>query len=62
MSHDDFIWLPEIVEKLNDKHQVDSDEVEEVFEFGPRYFRGQKVNVPGKMYIMRLDKQQAGGI
>jgi hypothetical protein len=42
MSSDNFIWLPEIIEKLLEKHDVQSDEVEEVFELGPRYFRGPK--------------------
>jgi len=28
---DDFIWLPDIVEKLAVKHRVTQDEVEEVF-------------------------------
>jgi uncharacterized DUF497 family protein len=34
---DDFIWLPDIVEKLAVKHGVDQDEVEEVFFNRPRY-------------------------
>jgi len=31
MEIDDFIWLPDIVEKIAVKHQVLQDEVEEVF-------------------------------
>jgi hypothetical protein len=31
MYIDDFIWLPDIVEKLAVKHHVTQDEVEEVF-------------------------------
>ena len=31
MHIDDFIWLPDIVEKLAVKHHVTEDEVEEVF-------------------------------
>jgi uncharacterized DUF497 family protein len=34
---DDFIWLPDIVEKLAIKHGVTQDEVEEVFFNRPRY-------------------------
>jgi len=34
---DDFIWLPNIVEKLAIKHRVTQDEVEEVFFNRPRY-------------------------
>jgi len=33
----DFIWLPEIVEKVAIKHRVGQDEVEEVFFNKPRY-------------------------
>ena len=32
-----FIWLPAIIEKLAVKHGVSTDEVEEVFENGPRF-------------------------
>lgn len=31
MRIDDFIWLPDIIDKLAVKHQVTQDEVEEVF-------------------------------
>jgi hypothetical protein len=31
MHIDDFIWLPDIVEKLAVKHRVTQEEVEEVF-------------------------------
>jgi hypothetical protein len=34
---DDFIWLPDILEKLASKHHVTQDEVEEVFFNQPRY-------------------------
>jgi uncharacterized DUF497 family protein len=37
MLIDDFIWLPDIVEKLVLKHHVTQDEVEEVFFNKPRY-------------------------
>ena len=33
----DFIWLPEIVEKVAIKHRVGPDEVEEIFFNKPRY-------------------------
>ena len=33
----DFIWLPEIVEKVAIKHRVGPDEVEEMFFNKPRY-------------------------
>ena len=31
MYIDDFIWLPDIIDKLETKHHVLQDEVEEVF-------------------------------
>ncbi|MFH1098033.1 MAG: BrnT family toxin [Candidatus Desantisbacteria bacterium] len=37
MYIDDFIWLPDILEKLAVKHQVTQDEAEEVFFNHPRY-------------------------
>ena len=37
MLIDDFIWLPDIVEKLAVKHNVTQDEVEDVFFNRPRY-------------------------
>ncbi len=36
MIIDDFIWLPSVVEKLDIKHHVAPEEVEEVFLRGPR--------------------------
>lgn len=42
MSKDNFIWLPEITEKLQEKHGVEQNEVEQVFAGKPRYFRGPK--------------------
>ncbi len=37
MYIDDFIWLPDIVEKLVVKHQVDPEEAEDVFFNKPRF-------------------------
>lgn len=37
MYIDDFIWLPDFIDKLAAKHQVSQDEVEEVFFDRPRY-------------------------
>ncbi len=37
MYIDDFIWLPGILDKVEIKHQVSQDEVEEVFFNRPRY-------------------------
>jgi len=37
MYIDDFIWLPEVIEKLAAKHQVTQEEVEETFFNGPQF-------------------------
>jgi len=37
MLIDDFVWLPDIIEKLVSKHQVTEDEAEEIFFSQPRY-------------------------
>ncbi len=37
MYIDDFIWLPDIIEKLAVKHDVRQDEAEEVFFDRPKY-------------------------
>jgi Uncharacterized protein conserved in bacteria len=37
MYIDDFIWLPSILDKLEVKHQVSQEEVEEVFFNHPRF-------------------------
>ena len=38
MYIDDFIWLPDVLDKLAVKHHVTQDEVEEVF-FNRAYYR-----------------------
>jgi len=37
MFIDEFVWLPNIIEKLEIKHHVSQDEVEEVFFNAPKY-------------------------
>ena len=37
MYIDDFIWLPDVIDKLAAKHGVSQDETEEVFFNRPRY-------------------------
>ena len=37
MNIDDFIWLPDIIDKLAVRHHVTQDEVEDVFFNRPRY-------------------------
>jgi len=44
MNIDDFIWLPDIVEKLLVKHSIVQEEVEEVFFNKPRFRFVEKGN------------------
>ena len=37
MIIDDFVWLPDIIDKLVSKHQVTEDEAEEIFFNRPRF-------------------------
>ena len=37
MIIDDFVWLPDIIDKLASKHQVAESEAEEIFFNRPRY-------------------------
>ena len=42
------VWLPDIVEKLDVKHSVTVEEVEELFESGAHFRRGPTGNQPGE--------------
>jgi uncharacterized DUF497 family protein len=48
MYIDDFIWLPDILDKLDSKHQVTPDEVEQVFFNRPRYRFVESGYTPGE--------------
>ena len=48
MYVDDFVWLPDIIDKLIAKHRVTQDEVEEVFFNGPRFRRVESGNRVGE--------------
>ena len=55
MQIDDFIWLPDIVDKLAFKHNVTQDEAEDVFFNRPRYRFVEPGHRPGE------DVYSAGG-
>ena len=55
MQIDDFVWLPDIVDKLAAKHNVTQDEVEDVFFNRPRYRFVESGRRPGE------DVYSAGG-
>ena len=55
MYIDDFIWLPDIIEKLTFKHQMAQDEVEEVFFNNPAFALSKK-----EIVLVKMCTQQPG--
>jgi uncharacterized DUF497 family protein len=55
-----FIWLEEIVEKLEVKHQVTTDEVEQVFDRQPKVKRMNKGHFRGEDVYRALGQTDAG--
>lgn len=60
MYIDDFIWLPDILEKLAIKHQVLQDEVEETFFDDPRYRFVERGNRAGEDVYSESGQTDAG--
>ncbi len=60
MIIDDFIWLPAIVEKLEYKHGVSIDEVEEIFFRKPR-FRFVETGLQPSEDVYSVSGQTSGG-
>ena len=60
MNIDDFIWLPDIVDKLAAKHHVDQYEVEELFFNRPHYRFAERGNRPGEDVYAALGQTNAG--
>ncbi|MCX6029305.1 MAG: BrnT family toxin [Chloroflexi bacterium] len=60
MYIDDFIWLPDIVEKLIVKHGVTQDEAEEVFFDRPRYRFVEAGHRPGEDVYTTFGQTEAG--
>ncbi len=54
------VWLPEIIEKLEVKHSVIVEEVEEVFELGPMFRRGPKGKRQGENLYKAYGQTEAG--
>ncbi len=55
-----FIWLEEIVEKLDAKHQVTTDETEQVFNNQPQVKRMNKGHFRGEDVYRALGQTDAG--
>lgn len=60
MDIDEFVWLPEIVDKLTDKHRVTPDEVEQVFFDQPRFRFHERGRVEGQHMYTALGRSDAG--
>jgi len=60
MYIDDFIWLPDIIEKLAVKHHVTQDEAEEVFFNKPRYRFVESGYRPGEDVYSASGQTDAG--
>ena len=59
-AEEDILWLPEIVEKIQAKHGVTPEEVEELFAGRPRFFRGPKGHYPGEDVYYALGETGGG--
>jgi uncharacterized DUF497 family protein len=57
---DDFIWLPDIIEKLESKHRVLPEEVEEVFFNRPHFRFVEKGHVAGEDVYIALGQTDGG--
>ena len=60
MNIDDFIWLPDIVDKLTVKHHATQDEVEEIFFNHPKYRFTESGHHPGEDVYAALGQTDAG--
>jgi uncharacterized DUF497 family protein len=54
------IWLPDIIDKLEVKHDVIVEEVEEVFEGGPIFRRGPRGKRKGENLYKAYGQTEAG--
>lgn len=57
---DDFIWLPQIVDKLMSKHGLSPEEVEEVFFNRPRFRFHEKGHVRDEDMYTAFGRSEAG--
>lgn len=60
MKINDVVWLAQFVEKIERKHGVSPDEVEEVFNNGPRFRRVEKGAVAGENVYRALGQTDGG--
>ncbi|MGC9333840.1 MAG: BrnT family toxin [Anaerolineae bacterium] len=60
MQIDDFVWLPDIVDKLTVKHNVSQDEAEDVFFNRPQYRFVESGHRPGEGVYSAAGQTDAG--
>ena len=60
MRIEDITWLPQVVDKLEWKHNVTPHEVEEVLFGGPIYRKVQRGHIPGEDLYSALGQTDAG--
>lgn len=60
MFIDDFIWLPDVLDKLLVKHHISQDEVEEVFFNRPHFRFVEKGNYPGEDVYLAAGQSDGG--
>jgi hypothetical protein len=51
MTIDGFIWIDTFVDKIQRKHSIEPDEVEEVFKNKPSFKRGPRGHRPGELCL-----------
>jgi uncharacterized DUF497 family protein len=56
----DLIWLPKFIDKLETKHNVTAEEVQQVLFGDPLYRKAQKGLVPGEDVYSALGQTDAG--
>ena len=56
----DIIWLPQVIDKLDWKHNVDPEEVEEILFGQPFYRKIQKGHISGEDLYAALGQTDAG--
>ncbi len=56
----DIIWLPQVCDKLDWKHNLTPEEVEEALFCNPMYRKVQKGHIPGEDLYAALGRTKAG--
>ena len=56
----DIIWLPDIIDKLDWKHNVNPEEVDEVLFYNPFYRKVQKGHIPDEDLYAALGQTRGG--